>query len=219
MSINFDGHQYEQAFTTYRIQNYELSRLDQVSRHPRPRRGYTRPIADCRGHICSGQQRSRESPWGSFVGTWEMPRRIPGSRVTTSTARNDEEVSKGQLLKDDFQAFMGGASKPRRSVPPLPVLYDNGDKRRVVGMVCESVHEGQGHPTDEIPCMKVEHVHSQSNWPRAVFRTTAHENTKFPKIKMPRCIESPVQAVHVTPGIGDTNQFLTSDIFSSINAK
>nr|XP_031362743.1 V-set and immunoglobulin domain-containing protein 8-like [Lonchura striata domestica] len=37
-------------------------------------------IADARGHLLPGVPRSQVSPWGTFLGTWDMPARIPPAR-------------------------------------------------------------------------------------------------------------------------------------------
>lgn len=46
---------------------------------PRAFDGFTQIVANNRGHLLSGVKRSRESPWGNFVGTWDMPLNIPGT--------------------------------------------------------------------------------------------------------------------------------------------
>jgi len=35
-------------------------------------------VANNRGHLLPGVKRSRESPWGTFIGTYDMPLSIPG---------------------------------------------------------------------------------------------------------------------------------------------
>ncbi|XP_009463241.1 PREDICTED: UPF0740 protein C1orf192 homolog [Nipponia nippon] len=55
----------------------------QHHRDPRPllREGSTPIVADNRGHLLPTVPRSQASPWGRFVGTWEMPPRIPPARL------------------------------------------------------------------------------------------------------------------------------------------
>ncbi|KAM5201716.1 protein Flattop isoform 2-T5 [Hipposideros larvatus] len=48
--------------------------------------GYTQIIANDRGHLLPSVPRSKASPWGSFMGTWQMPLKVPPARVTL-TAR------------------------------------------------------------------------------------------------------------------------------------
>ncbi|XP_077742892.1 protein Flattop isoform X1 [Canis aureus] len=47
--------------------------------------GYTQIIANDRGHLLPSVPRSKESPWGSFMGTWQMPLKVPPARVTLTS--------------------------------------------------------------------------------------------------------------------------------------
>uniref|UniRef100_A0A663EL91 Protein Flattop n=1 Tax=Aquila chrysaetos chrysaetos TaxID=223781 RepID=A0A663EL91_AQUCH len=64
--------QYEDAFSPHRLQNWSCPLL---------REGSTLIIADDRGHLLPTVPRSQASPWGTFVGTWDMPPRIPPARL------------------------------------------------------------------------------------------------------------------------------------------
>jgi hypothetical protein len=35
-------------------------------------------VADQKGHLLPGVERSNRSPFGEFIGTWDLPKRIPG---------------------------------------------------------------------------------------------------------------------------------------------
>jgi hypothetical protein len=35
-------------------------------------------VADNRGHLLPGIERSKRSPFGEFLGTWDLPKKIPG---------------------------------------------------------------------------------------------------------------------------------------------
>uniref|UniRef100_A0A8C3QC77 Protein Flattop n=1 Tax=Geospiza parvula TaxID=87175 RepID=A0A8C3QC77_GEOPR len=59
--------QYEDAFSPPRLQCWTLP-----TPHPP-----TPFIADDRGHLLPHVPRSKVSPWGTFLGTWAMPARIP----------------------------------------------------------------------------------------------------------------------------------------------
>uniref|UniRef100_A0A8B9NJ72 Protein Flattop n=1 Tax=Accipiter nisus TaxID=211598 RepID=A0A8B9NJ72_9AVES len=65
--------QYEDAFSPHRLQNWSVPRTG--------RQGSTLIIADDRGHLLPTVPRSQASPWGTFVGTWDMPPRIPPARL------------------------------------------------------------------------------------------------------------------------------------------
>ncbi|XP_027946754.1 protein Flattop [Eumetopias jubatus] len=47
--------------------------------------GYTQIIVNDRGHLLPSVPRSKASPWGSFMGTWQMPLKIPPARVTLTS--------------------------------------------------------------------------------------------------------------------------------------
>ncbi|XP_031562488.1 protein Flattop homolog [Actinia tenebrosa] len=70
MSTHFSANQYEQAFAAKRLQNWEVPQ--RFKERPSTLEGFTRIISNDRGHILEGIPRSSKSPWGEFVGTWEM---------------------------------------------------------------------------------------------------------------------------------------------------
>jgi hypothetical protein len=35
-------------------------------------------VADNQGHLMPGIEKSKRSPFGEFIGTWDLPKRIPG---------------------------------------------------------------------------------------------------------------------------------------------
>ncbi|XP_010565237.1 PREDICTED: V-set and immunoglobulin domain-containing protein 8 [Haliaeetus leucocephalus] len=72
-------HQYEDAFRPHRLQNWSVPRTGR--QRPLLREGSTLIIADDRGHLLPTVPRSQASPWGTFVGTWDMPPRIPPARL------------------------------------------------------------------------------------------------------------------------------------------
>ncbi|XP_064032004.1 protein Flattop [Pogoniulus pusillus] len=77
--------QYEDAFRPHRLQNWGVP----LPRRQRPplRGGPTQIIADDRGHLLPDVPRCQASPWGSFLGTWDLPRRLPPARLDL-TARS-----------------------------------------------------------------------------------------------------------------------------------
>uniref|UniRef100_A0A8C3CMQ7 Protein Flattop n=1 Tax=Cairina moschata TaxID=8855 RepID=A0A8C3CMQ7_CAIMO len=54
---------------------------------PTPRDGSTQILVNDRGHLLPSVPRSQASPWGSFLGTWDMPPRIPPAKLNL-TARS-----------------------------------------------------------------------------------------------------------------------------------
>ncbi|XP_074930899.1 protein Flattop [Phalacrocorax aristotelis] len=79
MAARYGAGQYEDAFSPHRLQNWSVPRPGR--QHPSLREGSTLIVANDRGHLLRTVPRSQASPWGRFVGTWEMPPRIPPARL------------------------------------------------------------------------------------------------------------------------------------------
>lgn len=43
---------------------------------PCPGKGTTQIVSNDRGHLLPGIPHSKRSPWGEFVGTWSLPKKI-----------------------------------------------------------------------------------------------------------------------------------------------
>ena len=71
--------QYEQSFDSRRLQNWELR--NKHRRRPLTKSGFTQIISNDRGHLLPSQPRSARSPWGTFVGTWDLPKKLPGNNL------------------------------------------------------------------------------------------------------------------------------------------
>ncbi|XP_058556891.1 protein Flattop isoform X1 [Neofelis nebulosa] len=74
---------YEKAFSPKYLQNWSPAKptKERISSHE----GYTQFIANDRGHLLPSVPRSKASPWGSFMGTWQMPLKVPPARVTLTS--------------------------------------------------------------------------------------------------------------------------------------
>ena len=73
--------------------------------------GFTQVIANDRGHLLGGVPHSSENPWGKFVGTWDIPLKIPGN-VTTFMARSDPAavgIVKGRKDHEDYMRKAAGS--------------------------------------------------------------------------------------------------------------
>ncbi|KAM9251952.1 protein Flattop [Cariama cristata] len=79
MAARYGAGQYEDAFSARRLQNWSVPRPGR--QRPSLREGSTPIVADDRGHLLPTASRSQASPWGTFVGTWDMPTRIPPARL------------------------------------------------------------------------------------------------------------------------------------------
>lgn len=90
MSTHFSANQYDQAFAAQRLQNWEIPQ--KFKERPSPLEGFTQPISNDRGHILPGIPRSSNSPWGEFVGTWDMSR----PPLKTKTMKTNAMASNAQ---------------------------------------------------------------------------------------------------------------------------
>ncbi|KAL8566543.1 hypothetical protein ACOMHN_009757 [Nucella lapillus] len=126
MSVNFSANQYEQAFEPERIQNWEVPKGK--GKYPLPREGSSVIHANNRGHLLPNVPRRRESPWGTYVGTWDMPTQIPGNRQVNPTARCEDMQLKLQVKKEDAAEVLSGGLKKSKVPSPLPVKVDEEAK-------------------------------------------------------------------------------------------
>ncbi|CAF0845613.1 unnamed protein product [Adineta ricciae] len=97
MSRNYTAGQFEQTFAPKRLQMY------QVPREPQPglyAKGSTTSdskqfLTDNHGHLLPGVGKSKRSPFGEFLGTWDLPKRIPVPLHIDPTGRTEKNF---QLL-------------------------------------------------------------------------------------------------------------------------
>ncbi|XP_050615480.1 protein Flattop isoform X1 [Macaca thibetana thibetana] len=93
MATNYSANQYEKAFSSKYLQNWSPAKptkekhfsLPLVPQSISSHEGYTQIIANDRGHLLPSVPRSKANPWGSFMGTWQMPLKIPPARVTLTS--------------------------------------------------------------------------------------------------------------------------------------
>lgn len=122
MALHFSANQYDKNFKPTLLQNWEVPR--NYREKPRAFIGFTQIVANDRGHLLSGVKRSRESPWGTFVGTWDLPIKIPGNNMTNSTARTDIAMARLERMKSDGDIVLKGRLKQCKVPSPLPVKAD-----------------------------------------------------------------------------------------------
>ncbi|XP_044255150.1 uncharacterized protein LOC123005450 [Tribolium madens] len=65
---------FEQAYKPKVLRNWEVPKI--YNDKPRRRSGRTQIIANDRGHLLPGVPKAKGSPWGSFIGTWHLPKKI-----------------------------------------------------------------------------------------------------------------------------------------------
>jgi len=49
-----------------------------ILQRPRALKGHTLTTTDDRGHLRPEFRRSKTDAWGTFIGTWDLPKRLPG---------------------------------------------------------------------------------------------------------------------------------------------
>ena len=76
MAQYFSAGQYDQEFKAKRLQMYEVPKYVS-SKEPRLTKSKTF-IANEKGHLYEGIRRGESNPFGDFVGTWDLPKTIPG---------------------------------------------------------------------------------------------------------------------------------------------
>ncbi|KAL8184443.1 UNVERIFIED_CONTAM: hypothetical protein K2H54_017070 [Gekko kuhli] len=87
MATHYSSGQYEDAYVPRNLQNWSLPRV--CKQRPSARDGYTQFVADDKGHLLPFVPRSKASPWGTYIGTWDMPLKIPPARVSLTSRSVD----------------------------------------------------------------------------------------------------------------------------------
>lgn len=102
MAFHFNSEQYDQEFQPKRLGNWQNPKHYSKTA-PRQLTGFTQVIANDRGHLLNGVPRSAACPWGHFVGTWDMPKKLPGNYIDIPTAR--EPLAQAKLLDERDKAL------------------------------------------------------------------------------------------------------------------
>lgn len=58
-------------------------------------------IADDKGHILPGIEKSSRSPFGEFIGTWDLPKRIPGPYHVHPMGRTEKNFNSLCAQRDE----------------------------------------------------------------------------------------------------------------------
>uniref|UniRef100_A0A803JRN5 Protein Flattop n=2 Tax=Xenopus tropicalis TaxID=8364 RepID=A0A803JRN5_XENTR len=83
MATHYSANQYQSAFTPKQLQSWNVPKA--YKERPSDHDGYTQFIANERGHLLPGVPRSQKNPWGTFIGTWDLPTKIPPSKVSLTS--------------------------------------------------------------------------------------------------------------------------------------
>ncbi|KAM5237507.1 protein Flattop [Ctenodactylus gundi] len=125
MATNYSANQYEKAFSPKYLQNWSPAKptKETITSHE----GYTQIIANDRGHLLPSVPRSKASPWGSFMGTWEMPLKIPPARVnlTSRTTAGAASLTKWIQKNPDLLKACNGLHPEISGKPHDPDSHKN----------------------------------------------------------------------------------------------
>ncbi|XP_032060222.1 protein Flattop [Aythya fuligula] len=113
MAARYGAGQYEDAFSAARLQNWEVPQPG--GQRPTPRDGSTQILVNDRGHLLPSVPRSQASPWGSFLGTWDMPPRIPPAKLNL-TARSAHAAARLTACLRASAALTGACNGLRAEV-------------------------------------------------------------------------------------------------------
>ncbi|XP_029140981.1 protein Flattop [Protobothrops mucrosquamatus] len=87
MATHFSSGQYEDAYNPRNLQSWSLPKVTKA--HPSTREGFTQFVANDRGHLLPSIPRSKASPWGTYMTTWDMPLKIPPAKVSLTSRSID----------------------------------------------------------------------------------------------------------------------------------
>lgn len=77
MATNYSANQYDQEFSSKRLQMYEIPKKE-LSKNPSKRNKDITFVSDNKGHLLPGVAKSTGNPFGDYVGTWDLPKTIAG---------------------------------------------------------------------------------------------------------------------------------------------
>ncbi|XP_075049752.1 protein Flattop [Mixophyes fleayi] len=87
MAAHYSANQYQSAFSSNNLQNWNIPKP--YKERPDTHEGYTQFIANDRGHLFPSVPKSKASPWGTFIGTWDMPTKIPPAKLSLTSRSAD----------------------------------------------------------------------------------------------------------------------------------
>ncbi|XP_066461975.1 protein Flattop [Eleutherodactylus coqui] len=97
MAADYSANQYDSAFISTKLQNWSVPKPS--TERPSAHDGFTQFISNDRGHLLPGVPRSKTSPWGTFIGTWDMPSKIPPAKVSLTSRSADASQRLTEWIK------------------------------------------------------------------------------------------------------------------------
>ncbi|XP_063295375.1 protein Flattop [Pelobates fuscus] len=117
MAANYSANQYQSAFNARSLQNWNVSKLSKEK--PSTHDGYAQFIANDRGHLLPDVPKSKEDPWGSFVGTWDMPKKMPPAKISL-TSRSVQASKRLLNWIDNSSSFISANNGLRPDITGKP---------------------------------------------------------------------------------------------------
>lgn len=145
MSKNFSANQYEGAFKSNHLQNWEIPKT-KVEKRPNKYVGFSVFNANDSGHLLDTAARSKKSSSSGFVGTWDMPKKIPGNNVLNTMARHPSSAKNLKIMKEEFDKKV----KPRSIIN---VVEQSTKAKKETGS-CNSENDAEMVLAEKVPDSK-----------------------------------------------------------------
>ncbi|ESO12815.1 hypothetical protein HELRODRAFT_159400 [Helobdella robusta] len=94
MSQDWHNSQYRDSFEAKRLGNWEIPKERDCTLGKKTMIGFTHFIGNDRGHLYGTAKKNPKGPWGGYIDTFNLPKKIPGPRSTVPTSRRAELVDK-----------------------------------------------------------------------------------------------------------------------------
>lgn len=112
--------------------------------------GYTRPIANDRGHLLGGVPHSQKCPWGGFGGTWDTNK---GMKTKPFPLENMSRDGAAEILTIHSPTAGSVSKEITEKSPPSPVPEpvagkDIGISKHIKAVKKVELREGQGTEND-----------------------------------------------------------------------
>ncbi|XP_018421677.1 PREDICTED: protein Flattop [Nanorana parkeri] len=123
MATHYSANQYQSAFNSANLQNWTVPKP--YKERPSTHDGFTQFVANDRGHLLPGVPRTKANPWGTFMGTWDMPLKIPPAKLSLTARSADASKRLTQWIeKSDplISACNGLRLTVTGKVCPIPFL-------------------------------------------------------------------------------------------------
>ncbi|XP_066145141.1 uncharacterized protein [Euwallacea fornicatus] len=126
MSKNYSANQFESAYKPKTLRNWEIPKLYPTT--PTQREGKTKIIANDRGHILPEIKKVRKQPWGGFISTWNLPRKIDKRTAECLNENAKDNNKRFQKFEDlENEAENDQRNNKVHELEPTAVPYVPGD--------------------------------------------------------------------------------------------